>query len=60
VGEYLMEKTKSHLQKFAVTSLTKSDEFLLQEIAKKWNCGESRIISIALHDWLKTNFHSYE
>ncbi len=55
-----MEKTKSRLQKFAFTSLTKSDEFLLQEIAKKWNCGESRIISIALHDWLKTNFHSYE
>tara|TARA_R100000231_G_scaffold101019_2_gene75260 strand:+ start:4626 stop:4904 length:279 start_codon:yes stop_codon:yes gene_type:complete len=40
--------------------LTENDRLMVEEIAERWKSSESRVIGIALHEWLKTNFKSYE
>tara|TARA_B100000965_G_scaffold401118_1_gene424316 strand:+ start:1536 stop:1748 length:213 start_codon:yes stop_codon:yes gene_type:complete len=40
--------------------LTEIDRFMVEELAEKFQTSESKIIGIALHEWLKTNFNSYE
>tara|TARA_R100001594_G_scaffold25554_2_gene49968 strand:+ start:761 stop:937 length:177 start_codon:yes stop_codon:yes gene_type:complete len=43
-----------------VCPLIEQDRLTVSKIAKQWQCSESKVIGIALHDWLKTNFNSYE
>jgi len=40
--------------------LTEIDRLMVEEIAERWKTSESRVIGIALHEWLKNNFKSYE
>ena len=49
----------SSIRRVQVTPATEKDAELVINLAKEWGCSEGRIISIALHDWLKTNLNSY-
>ena len=40
--------------------LTENDRLMVEEIAERWKASKSKVIGIALHEWLKTNFKSYE
>ena len=40
--------------------LTETDRFMLEKLAVEFQTSESKILGIALHDWLKNNFNSYE
>tara|TARA_B100000131_G_scaffold262620_1_gene259075 strand:+ start:1731 stop:1922 length:192 start_codon:yes stop_codon:yes gene_type:complete len=39
--------------------LTDFDTLMVEELAEKFQTSESKIIGIALHEWLKTNFNIY-
>ena len=39
--------------------LTEMDRFMVEDLAEKFQTSESKIIGIALHEWLKNNFNSY-
>ena len=48
------------VERIYCSPLTENDRLMVEEIAERWKSSESRIIGIALHEWLKTNFKSYE
>ena len=48
------------VERIYCSPLTENDRLMVEEIAERWKSSESRVIGIALHEWLKTNFKSYE
>ena len=50
----------SPIRRIQVTPATEKDAELVIHLSKEWGCSEGRILSIALHDWLKTNLNSYQ
>ena len=50
----------SSIRRIQVTPATEKDAELVINLAEEWGCSEGRILSIALHDWLKTNLNSYQ
>ena len=54
------KQPSGRIKRVQCSPLTENDRLMVEEIADKWKSSESRIIGIALHEWLKTNFKSYE
>ena len=50
----------SLIRRIQITPATEKDAELVINLAEEWGCSEGKIISIALHDWLKTNLNSYQ
>jgi len=53
-------KFSGKVKRIYCSPLTDSDRLIVEEIAERWGTSESRITGIALHEWLKNNFKSYE
>ena len=45
----------SSIRRIPVTPTTEKDAELVIRLSEEWGCSEGKILSIALHDWLKTN-----
>ena len=54
-GQFLGKVKRVHC-----SPLTETDRFMLEKLAVEFQTSESKILGIALHDWLKNNFNSYE
>ena len=48
------------VERIYCSPLTENDRLMVEEIAERWKASKSKVIGIALHEWLKTNFKSYE
>lgn len=61
-GNQMNEKKQPNgkIKRIHCSPLTEIDLLMVEEIAERWKSSESRVIGIALHEWLKTNFKSYE
>tara|TARA_R100000655_G_scaffold7452_2_gene20099 strand:- start:99 stop:329 length:231 start_codon:yes stop_codon:yes gene_type:complete len=58
--EQLAGRSFGKVKRVHCSPLTEIDRYMVQELAEKFQTSESKIIGIALHEWLKTNFNSYE
>tara|TARA_B100001094_G_C18119095_1_gene765772 strand:- start:341 stop:517 length:177 start_codon:yes stop_codon:yes gene_type:complete len=54
------KQPSGNVKRVQCSPLTEIDRLMVEEIAAKWKSSESRVIGIALHEWLKTNFKSYD
>ena len=54
------KQPSGNVKRAQCSPLTEIDRLMVEEIAERWKTSESRVIGIALHEWLKNNFKSYE
>ena len=45
----------SSIRRIQITPATEKDSDLVEELAKEWGCSEGKLVSTALHEWLRTN-----
>ena len=49
------EMMPSSIRRIQITPATEKDSDLVEELAKEWGCSEGKLVSTALHEWLRTN-----
>jgi len=55
-----MTQPSGKVKRIQTAPLTENDRLLVLELAERWQCSDSRVVAIALHDWLKREFKSYD
>tara|TARA_R100001443_G_scaffold60093_1_gene70459 strand:- start:1182 stop:1367 length:186 start_codon:yes stop_codon:yes gene_type:complete len=45
----------SSIRRIQITPATEKDSDLIEKLSKEWGCSEGKLVSTALHEWLRTN-----